>query len=77
MLGRLEMDVDECIAAYSELASNVFHEKQSRIPVTINGKTKPRFDSAKLKTAIEGIATKFRASGTDLFNDGNQRGCKT
>lgn len=77
MLGRLEMDVDECISAYSELASKVFREKQSRLPVTINGKTKPRFDSAKLKSAIEDVATKCHVSGTDLFNDGSERGCKT
>ena len=44
MLGRLEMDVDECIAAYNELAAAVFGEKISRVPVNIKGKIRPRFD---------------------------------
>jgi hypothetical protein len=52
MLGRLEMDVDECIAAYSDLASAVFGKKLSRIPVNIKGEIKPRFDPAKLEIAI-------------------------
>jgi hypothetical protein len=38
MLGRLEMDVDECIAAYSDLAASVFGEKGSRLPFNIKGK---------------------------------------
>lgn len=33
MLGRLEMDVDECITAYSDLAAAVFGDKMNRIPV--------------------------------------------
>lgn len=37
MLGRLEMDVDECISAYSDLAAAVFGEKLSSIPVKIKG----------------------------------------
>ncbi|KIM93182.1 hypothetical protein OIDMADRAFT_138250 [Oidiodendron maius Zn] len=52
MLGRLEMDVDECIAAYSELAAAVFSQKSSRIPFNIKGKIQERFDSAKLESAI-------------------------
>jgi hypothetical protein len=40
MLGRLEMDVDECILAYSELLETVFGEKSSRLPFSWKGKTK-------------------------------------
>jgi hypothetical protein len=53
MLGRLEMDVDECIAAYTDLAADVFGDKLSRFPVNIKGGVKPRFDSAKLESAIK------------------------
>jgi hypothetical protein len=45
MLGRLEMDVDECITAYSRLAEAVFGEKLSSFPVNIKGRVKARFDS--------------------------------
>ncbi|KIM98305.1 hypothetical protein OIDMADRAFT_202122, partial [Oidiodendron maius Zn] len=38
MLGRLEMDVDECITAYSELAAAVFGEQSSHISFNIIGK---------------------------------------
>jgi hypothetical protein len=77
MLGRLEMDVGECIAVYSNLASAVFGEKLSRIPVNIKGKIKPRFDSAKLESAIREAVVKSGVSETDLLNDGTERGCRT
>lgn len=77
MLGRLEMDVDECIGAYSDLAAAVFGEKVSSIPINIKGDVKARFDSAKLESAIQKVVEDSRASNQDLFNDGTERGCKT
>jgi predicted acylesterase/phospholipase RssA len=76
MLGRLEMDVDECITAYSELAEAVFGEKLSSFPFGMTGKAKARFDSAKLEKAIRKVV-QSSASETDLFNDGTERGCRT
>ena len=77
MLGRLEMDVDQCITAYSELAEAVFGEKLSRFPVAINGNVKARFDSAKLESAIRKVVMQSGASEADLFNDEAERGCRT
>jgi hypothetical protein len=77
MLGRLEMDVDECITAYSELAEAVFREKLRSLPVNITGKVKPRFDSAKLESAIRKVVVQSGASETELLNDGTERGCRT
>jgi hypothetical protein len=77
MLGRLELDVDQCIAAYSDLAEAVFGKKLSFIPINITGKVKSRFDSAKLETAIRKVVTQSGASDTDLLNDRAQRGCRT
>lgn len=77
MLGRLEMDVDACIAAYSELMKTVFEEKSSWLPVSWSGKVQARFDSAKLKSAIEDAISKTDASSADAFNDGKKRGCHT
>jgi len=77
MLGRLEMDADECIAAYSELAAAVFGEKLSSIPVNIKSGVKARFDSAKLESAIRKVIKASGAPEDALFNDGTERGCKT
>lgn len=76
MLGRLEMDVDECISAYSDLMKTVFDEKSSRLPINWTGRVKAQFDSKKLKTAIEGAVACHGISKSDLFNDGNHRGCR-
>lgn len=76
MLGRLEMDVDECIAAYGELAEAVFGEKVSSFPFNLKGKVAARFDSVKLEKAVRNVV-QSRASETDLFNDGTERGCRT
>ncbi|KAH7060960.1 hypothetical protein BKA63DRAFT_528100 [Paraphoma chrysanthemicola] len=77
MLGRLEMSVDECIDAYSELAAAVFGEKLHRLPATIRGAVQPRFDSARLESAIRKVVAQGGASETALFNDGTERGCRT
>lgn len=77
MLGRLEMSVDECIAAYSELAAAVFGERLHRLPANMKGGVQPRFDSATLENAIQKVVKQGGASETALFNDGIQRGCRT
>jgi hypothetical protein len=77
MLGRLEMDVDECITAYGNLAAAVFGEKCSMFPVTIGGQSKAPFDSAKLEDAIRNVIKQSGASEDNLFNDGTERGCRT
>jgi hypothetical protein len=52
MLGRLEMGVDECIAAYGNLAETVFGQKLSSLPFNFKGKVRSRFDSVKLEAAV-------------------------
>ena len=76
MLGRLEMDVDECIIAYNQLIKAVFEEKAHRTPFSWSGRVQSRFNSAKLKVAIEEVITSQGRSPTDPFNDGKPRGCK-
>ncbi|KAH0562201.1 hypothetical protein GP486_003102 [Trichoglossum hirsutum] len=74
MLGRLEMDVDECIEKYSRLAEAVFGEKLRRIPMNFKLRTQARFDSTKLENAIKKVITERR--WTELLNDGTKRGCR-
>lgn len=76
MLGRLEMDVDECISAYNSLMKSVFEERSHRMLVGWTGRTKARFSLTKLKNAIEKVFADRRISGSDHFNDGNSRGCR-
>ena len=54
MLGRLEMDVDECIEAYKELMTAVF-EKKSLFAVGLRGQIRSRFSSKALEKAIKGV----------------------
>lgn len=77
MLGRLEMSVDECIDAYSELAADVFGAKLHRLPATFKGGVQSRFDSARLERAIRKVVAQSGASETAMFNDGMERGCRT
>jgi hypothetical protein len=77
MLGRLEMDVDECIAAYSGLAEAVFSQKKSRFPFSLRGRTTARFNSLRLEDAIGKTIRDAKCSEADLFNDGKERGCRT
>jgi hypothetical protein len=76
MLGRLEMDVDECISAYRELMKSIFEKKSSRLPMNWKGQTKSQFNSAKLERAIKNVIVSHKSMETDLFDDGIKRRCK-
>jgi hypothetical protein len=76
MLGRLEMDVDECIAAYTGLMKTVFGTKRGWFLTSWMGYIQPRFDATKLETAIKKVITSHGAKETDLLNDGVERGCR-
>ena len=55
MLGRLEMDVNECIVAYKALMTAVFEKKQSLLAVGLRGMIKSRFSSKELEKAVKGV----------------------
>ncbi|PVH75974.1 phospholipase, patatin family protein [Cadophora sp. DSE1049] len=73
MLGRLEMDVDECIEEYTSMFETIFGKKG--LPVNLWGKIKGRFDSTVLEQCIKGILKKRGLAEDALLNDGNER-CK-
>ncbi|RAO68141.1 uncharacterized protein BHQ10_004153 [Talaromyces amestolkiae] len=77
MLGRLEMDVDQCIEAYNDLAESVFGERLKRIPMTWRAKTVARFDSSKLEQAVQKVLRQVGEKEDTLFNDNVERSCKT
>ncbi|KAJ5354406.1 uncharacterized protein N7496_012839 [Penicillium cataractarum] len=76
MLGRLEMSIDECIQAYTQLINSVFGEKVNTIPVDWSGKIRPQYDSQRLKAAIENVIEKAGAAPGDLMDDGARRHCR-
>ena len=79
MLGRLEMAVDACIAAYIDLTKVAFKEKEnsSRLSFSWSRKVNTLFKSGKLKRAVEDVVSSNGASPIEAFNDGKDRGCRT
>ncbi|PYH40041.1 phospholipase, patatin family protein, partial [Aspergillus saccharolyticus JOP 1030-1] len=77
MLGRLEMDVDECIAAYIQLMKKIFRKPARwNLAASIFGNIEPRFDASKLEEAINQVISSRGANPTDLFNNQTKRGCR-
>ena len=76
MLGRLEMDVDSCIEAYTNLMSQVFEMKKSPIDLRLN--VQGRFDTAKLENAIKSLITSPDDPALALLNDeaSDRRPCR-
>ncbi|KAF3391629.1 hypothetical protein F1880_007909 [Penicillium rolfsii] len=76
MLGRLEMNVDECIQSYTSLINSVFGEKVNNIPVDWSGNIRPQYDSQRLKAAIQNVIENAGAAPNDLMDDGAPRKCR-
>jgi hypothetical protein len=68
MLGRLEMSIDECIKAYTDLSEDVFHKKR-RIPINIKGVLKERYDSKVLELAVKKILRDRELDENALFKN--------
>ncbi|KAI9675964.1 MAG: hypothetical protein M1829_003202, partial [Trizodia sp. TS-e1964] len=73
MLGRLEMDVEDCIKAYTKMFKTVFSKKN--LPLSIWLKIKGRFKSSVLEECVREILKDYGLSGAEPLNDGKQR-CK-
>ncbi|TIA80125.1 hypothetical protein D6C76_03318 [Aureobasidium pullulans] len=68
MLGRLDMSMDECVKAYSELSATVFAKKH-RMSVDIKGNLKERYDSKVLEQAIKQIVRDRNLHEDTLLKD--------
>jgi hypothetical protein len=66
MLGRLEMDVDECIKTYTSMFQTIFGKKS--LPVSMWGKIKGRFDSTILEEHIREILKERGLSEAEPLN---------
>lgn len=89
MLGRLEMDKDQCIKAYNEMCEKIFKDAGRRVKLTTHKfrhwkyskdslLVKGRFDHAILEDCIAKTIDGYNpdeARGV-LLNDGVERRCK-
>ena len=57
MLGRLEMSIDDCIDAYSNMMDKVFKKKAKRLK--LNGELQARFDTAELERCIKFVVKTY------------------
>lgn len=76
MLGRLEMDVSECIKIYKDLLKDVFGHRKNMWKVSLKGKVQAQFDAMLLRKAIEKTVISKIAEDT-MFEDGQQRSART
>lgn len=68
------MDIDDCIMAYSELMGSIFVKPKSAVDWKLQ--TRSRFESAKLRSAIEDIISNHNTSGSNKLNDQAERSCR-
>jgi hypothetical protein len=79
MLGRLGMDVDDCIKAYTGLIETIFSKRESRTGLGLRTNLEAKFSSKKLQEGIESVLKKQGIPLDETFNDGRtgiSRGCK-
>ena len=76
MLGRLKMDIGECIAAYTSMFENIFGERKHKYPVNVLGNVQGRFHSKKLRKSITEIVESKGLRATDLLNNEREGSCR-
>jgi hypothetical protein len=74
MLGRLEMDVGECIDTYTNMFKTIFGKKG--LPVNMLGRIKGRFDSIVLEECIRSILKQRGLSEDEPLNSEKDGSCK-
>ncbi|KAK5686500.1 hypothetical protein LTS10_002619 [Elasticomyces elasticus] len=82
MLGRLGMDVAECIQAYKDMMKGIFEQSRparlwAKVPMYPTGKIKPSFSSARLRDAVTKLCAQRSMDAAGTLNDGTERACKT
>jgi hypothetical protein len=75
MLGRMQMSVDQCIAAYKELSDTVFTKVRSR--VNWRGSAQGRFNEETLSAAVKETLVKYGLAENELLRNPSESVCKT
>lgn len=76
MLGRLQMDIESCIAAYRQLSDVVFRKVAHRISIKGMGVTQGRFDAHALENAIKEIISLAKLDPNVRLMEQTTPGCK-
>ena len=74
MLGRLQMDVDDCIEAYIHLADRVF--KKTGPPLNLCCRVQSRFNTKTLEQEIKSIVRRQTGSENSVLKDEENAPCK-
>ena len=74
MLGRLEMDVDQCITEYISMIRDIFKKKS--LPVNWRGKVKGRFDTKILEDSLKKTISKISRNESELLENSKDEACK-
>lgn len=79
MLGRLKMDVSECIEVYTSLFERIFKTQKHKYPVNLwgnFGSLQNRFDSDILRDSIKEIVKRQGLSEAEYLNAEGDRACR-
>lgn len=79
MLGRLKMDVSECIKVYTNTFEMVFEKQKHKYPVNLRenfGYLQNKFDSDILRESIKTIVKDQGLSETEKLNSEGERSCR-
>lgn len=75
MLGRLEMNIDECIEVYQELSRVVFKPTR-HFALSLTGTVQARCDTSALETEIKNIVREKTGSEDTLMRNDDPEKCK-
>jgi hypothetical protein len=77
MLGRLEMDVTECIQIYKAMFKEVFGHQRHKWAASVTGQVQARFDETLLRNAIQKVLIGKEIPIATIFEDGEKRMTRT
>lgn len=69
MLGRLRMDLDECIEAYQQLGARVFRNRKTSIPISVFGQLKARYSHEAFTASAKEIIARQGLYEEDLLQE--------
>jgi calcium-independent phospholipase A2-gamma len=75
MLGRLEMNIDDCIDAFTGMMDEIFHRKH-KLPFMLSGNVRGRYSSETLEKCIKQAITDAGFPPDTKLRDQKTSSCK-
>jgi calcium-independent phospholipase A2-gamma len=76
MLGRLEMNIDDCIEAFTGMMDAIFQQKHKLPFKLFSGQVQPRFDSEILEKCIKVVIKKAGFDSEAKLRETKDSRCK-